>query len=292
MKKPINLNRLRAFVAVAEAKSFAGAARALGISQPTLSTQLAQLEEDHGVRLVHRPARKLSLTDMGRALWEVARPLLAVETEALALLEEVNDLRRGTLRIAADAPQHVIAAMAIMATLHPGVTMTLATGNSAAVHQRVLAHEADIGVVADVAPHPALMRERLHADRVVLVVGAMHPWAGKRSVAVTDLADQTLIEREDGSRTRTLIRRVLASHKVAPAASIELGSREAVVEAAALGLGVGGVFESELHDARVSRLRVRGAELRAVEYAIYRRNRAFEPVVGAFAAALRRCHRG
>ncbi len=290
MKKPINLNRLRAFVAIAEAQSFAGAAARLGVSQPTLSLQLAQLEDDYGVRLVHRPARRVRLTRTGEELLELALPLAAVEEQALSLLEGASQLERGQLRISADAPQHVLGAMARFAAAHPQVALALSTGNSEQVVDRLLRHEADIAVVADVAKSGALSRERLHTDRVVLVVAAGHALARRRFLRPEALADHTLIEREEGSRTRAIVRRALTATAVTPRARIELGSREAVLEAAALGLGIGCVFQSELGDRRVRPLVLRGADMSATEYTVYRKSRRREAAISAFAATLREVH--
>jgi aminoethylphosphonate catabolism LysR family transcriptional regulator len=290
LRKPINLNRLRSFVAIAEARSFGGAAKLLGVSQPTLSLQLAQLEEEFGVRLIHRPARNVGLTATGSALLEAVQPLALIEQRALALLSDARELERGQLRIAADAPQHVLAAMARFASAHPHVALSLSTGNSTHVIEQIARHEADIAVVADVDKHASLTRKLLHRDRVVLVVARAHPWGARHNVSPQALGDQTLIEREPGSRTRAIMRRALDVAGVVPRASIELGSREAVLEAAELGLGVGCVFESEIGTRELRRIVLRGADTSATEYAVFRRSRRHESAIAAFAGALREAH--
>lgn len=282
MKKPINLNRLRAFVAIAQSRSFREAARTLGVSQPTLSLQLAQLEEAYGVRLVDRPARHMKLTPLGDDLLAVVTPLIGVEQEALALLEGATGLEHGHLRIGADAPQHVLEGMAAFAVRHPRMDLSLLTGNSQQVLDHVLKHRADVGVVADVDKSAALHRRVLHRDRVVLVVPKGHPWVGRRSVSIDRLATERLIEREPGSRTRALVRRALEGAGVLPRSSIVLSSREAVLEATALGLGIGFVFEGELDDRRLRGIPLRGADMKATEYLICRRGRRAEVAIEAF----------
>lgn len=288
MKKPINLNRLRAFVAIARAKSFGGAAVELGVSQPTLSLQLSQLEDDYQTRLIDRPARPLALTPLGEELFAIALPLVSIEERSVALLDGSAALEHGFLSIAADAPQHVLAALAHFANVHPGVETSLTTGNSEQVLARLLQHDADIAVVADVEKSPALYREPLHRDRVVAVVHRDHALFGRSYVTLKRVANETLIEREAGSRTRAIVKSALAG--LAPRRSIELSSREAVIEAAALGLGVGFVFESELSDPRLHAITVRGADMSATEYWVCRRERRNEAAVAAFASALRHCH--
>ena len=97
MKKPINLNRLRAFVAIARSGSFGAAAAQLGVSQPTLSLQLSQLEEAYRTRLIDRPAREMRLTSTGEELFRVASPLAAIEQQALAILDSRAALETGRI---------------------------------------------------------------------------------------------------------------------------------------------------------------------------------------------------
>lgn len=288
MKKPINLNRLRAFVAIARAKSFGAAAAELGVSQPTLSLQLSQLEDDYQARLIDRPARPLSLTPLGEELFAVALPLVAIEERAVALLDGSAALEHSFLAVAADAPQHVLAALARFTALYPGVETSLTTGNSEQVLARLTHHDADVAVVADADKSPAFYREPLHRDRVIAVVSRDHALFGRRYVTPKSLANETLIEREAGSRTRAIVKAALAG--VSPRRSIELSSREAVIEAAALGLGVGFVFESELSDRRLHAVTVRGPDMSATEYWLCRRERKSEAAIAAFASALRHCH--
>lgn len=285
MKKPINLNHLRVFVAIARAGSFGGAAKLLGVSQPTLSLQLSQLEEDYGVRLVNRPGRPLTLTSVGEELLMLVAPLTTIEQAALALLQDAAHLVRGRLRIAADAPQHVLGAMARFAAEHEEVELSLTTGNSEQVLDLLLHHRADVAVVADVQKSSALYRRLLHRDRVVVVVNESHVWATRKQVSVGALGSEVLIEREPGSRTRTIVRRALQG--VTPAGRIELSSREAVLEATALGLGVGFVFESELADQRLHPVALRGADMRAEEFVVTLRPRRNEATIGAFIEILR-----
>ena len=179
--------------------------------------------------------------------------------------------------------------MAQFSKRHPHVATSLQTGNSARVLERILKHDADIAVIADVPKHPAVIRKRLHRDRVVLVVNRRHAWNDRQSVAIKVLASQRLIEREQGSRTRAIMRRALAAAGIAPE-TLQLSSREAVMEAAALGLGVGAVFETEISDVRVHSVRLRGSDVTATEYIVYRRERRNEPAIIAFRDALQQTH--
>src|SRR6185295_13708692 len=103
--------QLRAFHAVATARSFTEAARTLGVSQPAVSMQVRSLEEAYGVELLSR-GRKVEPTELGRALLASVRPIFALEAEAAELLGEASGLLRGHLRVGADAPFVAVPALA------------------------------------------------------------------------------------------------------------------------------------------------------------------------------------
>ncbi len=96
--------QLRSFHAVAQRLSFTAAARELGVSQPTITTQVKSLEQEFGVELFVRRGRRIELTETGSGLLDIARRLFADEKEAADYLNETRGLRTGHLRVGASAP--------------------------------------------------------------------------------------------------------------------------------------------------------------------------------------------
>jgi aminoethylphosphonate catabolism LysR family transcriptional regulator len=279
----MNHTQLRAFHAVAEAGGFTRAAERIHVTQPTLSGQVAALEESYGVKLFERRGRGIELTDLGRGLHDVTRRLFGQEAEAEQLLTAARGLTSGLLRVSADAPYHVIPLLATFNRRHPGIRLSMSFGNSERVLQELLDRRSDIAVLADIRAD-----ERLHAvpfrrDRLVAFVARGHAWAGRRSLRLTELAGQRLVLRELGSTTRAIFERAIAEAGIEPGEMLEIGSREAVREAVAAGLGIGMVFESEFgRDPRLHRLHFRDVDLRAVEYAVCLQERRPVRVVHAF----------
>jgi DNA-binding transcriptional LysR family regulator len=100
---PIDLNRIRLFVRVAEAGSFTAAAHVAGLPKSSVSRAVAALERDLAVQLIHRTTRRLQLTEAGRAYYEsVSRALSGID-EAAAAVTELQDAPRGPVRITAPA---------------------------------------------------------------------------------------------------------------------------------------------------------------------------------------------
>ena len=101
---PIAFAHLRSFHAVAEHRGFTAGASALHISQPTVTTQVKELEERYGVELLVRRGRRVELTETGAALFDISRRIMSLHGEAEELLLSSGRLTMGQLRVAAVGP--------------------------------------------------------------------------------------------------------------------------------------------------------------------------------------------
>ena len=283
----INHAQLRAFHAVAAQGSFTRAAAALNVTQPTLSGQVKALEERFGVKLFERRGRGIEPTELGRSLHEVTRRIFDLEGEAEGLLAAAHGLKRGTLRVGADAPYHVIPLLATFNRRHPGITLSLSFGNSQVVLTDLQEHRSDVAVLPNMPNDDRVYAKPFHRERVIALVERGHAWASRRTLRLRDFSEERLILRESGSITRAVLEKALRRAKVKPGEVLEVGSREAVREAVAARLGVGAIFESEFgNDDRLHPLTIRDKGLEAVEYAACLAERRDDPVVRAFFALL------
>jgi len=111
----MDLNHVAAFVRVVHDGSFTAAARALGLPKSSVSRSVAQLEEDLGVRLLHRTTRKLHLTEAGTAFYDRAAGALTSIEEATSTASELHGDLRGTVRVTAPPDLGVWALASIIA---------------------------------------------------------------------------------------------------------------------------------------------------------------------------------
>jgi len=279
----MNHSQLRAFHGVASEGSFTRAAAALRVSQPTLSGHVKALEESYGVVLFQRRSREVVLTDFGRALFEITQRYFASEIEAQRLLATAQGLVSGRLRVAADSPFAIVPLLAGFSHRFPKVQIQVEFSNSAQILQRVLSGMSDIGILPQIDDNRHIHSVTYIHDTLVVFVSRGHPWTQRRSIHLSDIADQTLISREPGSSTRAIFDAAMAAHGVRPAGLLEMGSREAVREAVAAGLGIGVVSESEFgFDKRLHKLSVAAEKLQVVESAICRRDSLKNNAVAAF----------
>lgn len=275
--------QLRAFHAVASETSFTRAADVLHVTQPTLSAQVKSLEQSYGVLLFDRRGRRVEPTELGRELLALTRRYFTLESEAAQLLAAARGLRGGHLRVAADAPQHVMASLAAFRQTFPGIKISLSIGNSDDVLHQLLDHRADAAIIADLAPDPRIFMRPLRRDHLIAFVDRARAPTDHPGLSLRELSQQRLILREVGSTTRRAFEAAVARAGLQLGDVLEIGSREGVREAVAAGLGVGIVAAIEFgHDERLRALAINDAEIETVEYVACLAERRDLRLVGAF----------
>jgi aminoethylphosphonate catabolism LysR family transcriptional regulator len=285
----MNHAQLRAFHAVASEGSFTRAAEALHVTQPTLSGQVKALEERYGVKLFDRRGRRVYPTELGQSLLDLTRRLFSLEAEAEQILGAAKGLKRGHLRLAADAPFHVIGALSAFAKRYPGIRLSLTIGNSEQILEDLIEHRADVAVLANIPEDPRVYAFPFRKDRLIAFVERGHGWAERDSVTLKELAGRRLVLREIGSTTRRLFENAMAARGLALGEVLEVNSREAVRETVAAGLGIGVVSESEFgSDRRLVPLRIDAEELAMTEYVACLAERRDLSLVRAFLDILER----
>ena len=276
----MNHAQLKAFHAVAREGGFSAAARAMGVTQPTLTVQVRALEDGYRVVLFHRRGRRVTLTRAGAELFTVTQRYFSVEREAGEFLRAEGGLARGRVAIAADGPHHVMPLIGAIRDELPGLEIVVSIGNSEEVVQALLDYEAEFGLLSEYRMDDRLAVLSASRHAIVLMMPADHEWAGRKSVAIADLAARPMVLREKGSATRRSFEAALAEAGIAPKVALEIGSREAVREAVAAGLGLGVVQEPELgEDTRIASARIGGADLQATELIVCLEERRESPVM-------------
>jgi DNA-binding transcriptional LysR family regulator len=147
----------------------------------------------------------------------------------------------------------------------PDVAVDYVVSNTARVEEMVVENRVDVGFVGGVVSDQALVVERLVMDEIVCFVSKRHRLARRKRVSPADLADETLVMREEGSATGRLFKSWLLAGGGRIGRTIELGCPEAVKTIVAAGLGVGCLSRFGLSDEASRRtlvvLQVSGARL-------------------------------
>lgn len=190
----MDIRHLRYFVAVAEALSFAGAARGLHMSQPPLSKRIAELEEDLGVRLFHRSSRDVSLTEAGETLLPEARAAVGAFDAAMRVARSLSPTGSRRLRIALTPDTSRDLVLDIVAQLQQREIEVHITEAPTAEQLRLLeAGEIDIGVVRHPFDSRGLWVSPTLAQPLGAVLDAAHPLAQRESLSLVELAPFPLV---------------------------------------------------------------------------------------------------
>jgi len=259
----MRLTQLRSFHAVATSGSFTRAAQSLHVSQPTVTTQVRQLEALYKVELLHRTGRRVRPTEIGERLLHLSRQIFGLEADALQLLRDAGELRSGQLRVAAVGPSHVTRMLVAFNQRYPGIQVSVSTGNSQEVLGRLLDYSADVGVLAQVFRDRRFVSVPYSEHPVVIICNAEHRFAHRRRIRTAELQGEKLVLREQGSTTRKALEAALRDAGVEPHVVMEVASREIIREAVLQGVGIGAVSQVEyvpgpgLHAVGISDAQVR-----------------------------------
>ncbi|MFH8749967.1 LysR family transcriptional regulator [Streptomyces rimosus] len=271
-----DLGALELLLAVARLGSLGRAARERGISQPAASSRIRSMEQQLGVSLVERSPRGSRLTDAGALVTDWARRVVEAAEAFDAGAQALRGRRDSRLRVAASMTiaEYLLPGWLIaLRAQRPDTAVSLLAGNSAAVAERLLAGEADLGFVEGLDVPAGLDGAVIGHDRLVVVAAPTHPWSRRRTdLTAAELAATPLILREHGSGTRQVLDAALAGHGGLAAPLLELASTTAVKAAAVSGAGPSVLSElavgEELAARRLVEIPVHGApfgrDLRAV----------------------------
>ena len=204
----MTLDQLRIFIAVAERGHVTRAAEVLGISQSAASAAIATLEARYRAKLFDRVGRGIELTETGRLFLREARAVLDRASMARSVLEDLAGGATGSVAIAASqtiASYWLPRRLSAFHVANPGVRLNVVIRNTREVESAVVEGEANIGLVEGPTQHPALMRQQVDQDRLVLVVASDQPPLPVTAAGRLDLRAITWVIREAGSGTRRVL---------------------------------------------------------------------------------------
>ena len=245
--------RLQVFHTVARLLSFTKAAEALHMTQPAVTFQVRQLEEQFNTRLFDRTHNRISLTEAGKRVYEYAHRIFDLYSEMDNAVREMTGDISGVLMIGASttiAEYMLPALLGDFKKKYPDVNVQLKVSNSDGIVHMVENNVIDLGVVESPVMNKNLVVEVCRMDQLVAVVSPQHPLAEHDSVKLEALLEHPYICREEGSGTREVIHEYLVDAGLKSAdihVAMELGSPEAIKGAVEAGMGVSIVSEVTIH---------------------------------------------
>lgn len=229
----MELRHLHYFLKIAETSSFTQAATALRVTQPTLSHQIKQLEQEIGTPLFDRIGRTIQITEAGRIFRSHAQRALQELESGLATVTELDGLMRGNLRIGvfrSFGNSLLPAVLAEFYRAHPRVRVSMRQMSLAEMELALVNGDIDLAITTYLpATSDKMVSEELFTEPLVLAVGTQHEFYGHAPVRLEALADMPLILRPAGTPSRQLIENCLAARGVVPRVVMEMSSGEATL---------------------------------------------------------------
>lgn len=236
----MTLRHLRIFTEVYDAQNVTQASQNLHITQPAVTRAVQELEQHYGVPLFERIRRRLSPTQAGQRLYSQAIHLLdafdQMET-GLRNWDAFGRIRIGaTVTLGSTLLPHLAQHFA---ELYPGIELQVTVANGEAITTALCRNRLDLALLDTRVLVPELHSEEIGWDRLCAVLSPEHPLAAvTESFPVEQLAEYPLLVREKGSTTRTVLENALETQGIVPHIVWESICSEALVRAAAKGLGI------------------------------------------------------
>lgn len=294
----MDLFQLETFLAVAEERSFSRAAARLHRTQPAVSQAIAKLEAELGEVLLDRASRDGTLTDAGEVLREYAMKLLNLRAEASGALNELRELHRGRLNIAANEYTclYLLPLLDEFRRLNPRIKVTVQRSLASRIADDLLVHSVEIGVLSFRPDDEQIRSVVVYRDELDFVVNPNHALARAEAVSIRELGAENFIAHNISSPQRQKVIDTFKRHKTPLRMGVELPSLEAIKRFVEMGNGValvpGLTVRTELASGALVRVRVRELQLERKLRLVYRKQAslshvavAFLKVVEAYAAA-------
>ncbi len=244
--------RLQVFHTVAGVLSFTKAAEILNMTQPAVTFQVRQLEEDFNTRLFDRSHNKISLTEAGELVDDYATRIIGLYQEMSESVKDMTGDNTGVITIGASttiAEYMLPGLLGEFRKQFSEVLVRLKVANTEAIVAMVEDNTIDLGVVEGEVNNQQLLVEDCQIDELVAIVANDHPLSSRQSLLPADLVDYPFIFREDGSGTRSVIVSYLEQQGMKESQlskPFELGSTEAIKGAVQAGMGISIVSEATL----------------------------------------------
>jgi DNA-binding transcriptional LysR family regulator len=238
-------SRLKIFYTVARVNSFTKAAQILNLTQPAITFQIKNLEDEYKTRLFNRDANKISLTQPGKIFFRRAEKIISEYEKISSEIAKATGRLSGEIRIgvASLLGKYLLPKLiGQFKSEHPDVEILMLVGNSGKLVQELKQHALDLVIVSEPLSAKRFIVKPFVDDELVVIVNPDHKWANRQHLELKDLFEESIVDREEGSGTREIFYSFLHSNNTSIKdlnVVITMGSSEAVKSAVESGVAYG-----------------------------------------------------
>lgn len=239
----MNIESLRLFCLVVEEGSISQAARLSFVSQPAVTRQIHQLENEYETLLFDRTEGKLKLTEAGHALYPFAKEIVKDINRSKEAVQQVIGNYEMKLSVGASLTIGEYFLPELLGNFkkkYVETTVLLSIGNTQNILEKLSNDLIDIALVEGVVENKSFHIEKFADDELIVVCPVDHHWKNEQEIDILDLTKEHMIWRESTSGTRLIVENALREYDVLDKIEnyMELGSTQAIKSAVEAGLGI------------------------------------------------------
>lgn len=277
------LHQLQIFTKVSELQSVTKASEELHLTQPAVSIQLKNFQDQFDVPLFEAVGRRIFITEFGKEIAEYAKSIL-LQTEKIKQSTQAHKgLLTGSVKISVASTAKYVIPYFLTNFLrdHPAVDLKLDVTNKSQVVQSLEQNSVDLSMVSVIPDSPAVLNEELMENKLYLVGAAEDDRLGTQ-VNIKTLEKVPLIFREKGSATRLAMEQYIKDNQINASKTLQLTSNEAVKQAVIAGIGFSIMpligLRNEIQNGEIRIIRVKGLPITTNWNLIWRKEKQLSPV--------------
>lgn len=284
----VTLRQLQVFSSVARHLSHSRAAEELHLSQPAVSMQIKQLEQNVGLPLFEQVGKQIHLTEAGHEMLHYSLNISQQLEEMSAVFSEMKGLERGKLNISvvSTANYFMPQLLAKFIQLHPRIHVSLHVANRDAVIKQLADNSADLAIMGQPPEGADMLAQVFMQNPLVVIAAPTHPLAHEHKIKPARLGQEYFLLREQGSGTRDVVERFFLGHQVPLPKNMHMESNEAIKQSVQAGMGIGIIsqhgIELELETRRLSILDVEGFPIMRHWHIVHRKHKRLSSAAHAF----------
>lgn len=286
------LHQLQVFAKVVQTKSITKASEELFMTQPAVSIQLRNFQEQFDIPLTEVIGRKLYITEFGMEIHKLAQNIIAEMHAINFKTQSFKGLLTGRLSFAIVSTGKYVMPYYLTDFMkqNPGIELMMDVTNKSTVVQEVLKNTVDFALVS-ILPDNMSVYEEVLLENELCVVSHRSLKIGKALLKKEDLQALPLIFRENGSGTRSVMEAFFNKNKISVVRKMELTSNEAVKQAVLAGLGLSIMpligIRNELKSGELKIVPTTGLPIKTKWRLIWLKEKHLSPVAEAFIAFVR-----
>lgn len=286
------LHQLQVFLKIFQTRSITRAAEELFLTQPAVSIQLKNFQQQFDIPLTEVIGRQIHITEFGKEIAEVARRILTEVEEIQYRTLAHKGLLAGKLSIAVVSTGKYVMPFFLSEFLHqhPGIELHMEVTNRSQVIASLAHNSVDFALMSILPNHLDVSHLELMPNQLFLVGSKIPAIAGK-SLSPEELAELPLIFREMGSGTRQRMEEFMEENDLSVRPKLELSSNEAVKQALLAGLGYSLMpligLKHEILNGTLQIIPMEGLPIQSQWNLVWLRQKALSPVAQAYLAFLR-----